>query len=740
MLASSETSMLRLAHYLSGLIGARRLAVVLGVLASFAVVVSLATALVVMALGFLAGKANELDEDRTRQTVFGALSAMRGSMVTTARDYTVWDDAVQNIYGEANMPWLVTNFGRATEGGPIFDTVFLIDEAGRTMLSYRNGVAFEAEAHVYGGKAFSGLHKKVLAAGVQPGLEIGAFVSTPHGLAVAAISAVRPASKGIEVPSDGLRSVFFLRHLTPARIARIADNFLISGLYLAKAIPAGTSGIEIKDTSGETVGAISWTPMAPGDLSYARVKPLVFLALAGVMFFFALLVLTGVAFAIRLKEDENTARKQAVTDRLSGLSNRSGLYTGLHDLTARALQEEADVVLLFLDLDGFKDVNDFYGHAVGDRLIRGVSAGLARLVPKQAVLARVGGDEFAVAFIPRKKTPDADMLSGAILDFFSEPFLIGERVAVVGASIGIAISRKGTVPGEELLRRADVAMYRAKHAGRGRFVHYDSVMDDDRDERREMEDALRAAVSRGEIDVAFQPVVEARSRDICGAEALARWYRGGTTPVSPEVFIPLAEATGVIDALGLLVLRRACDAARNWPGIGISVNVSPAQFRNPYFPEQALSIIATAGIAPSQVTLEITEGYFIQNPGRAKQVMDRLRAGGVKIALDDFGAGFSSIGYLIRFGFDRMKIDRSLTEAADQSTKGGAMLQATVALAASFDIPVTAEGVETATQASFLHMCGCDHLQGYHFGKPMTEKAMSELLLPAPDGEAALSA
>ena len=729
--------MLRLAHHLSGMIGARRLAVVLGVLASFAVVVSLATVLVMMALGFLAGRANELDEERTRQTVFGALSSMRSSMVTTARDYAVWDDAVPAVYG-GDMPWLIANFGLATEGGPLFDTVFLVDETGGTMLAYRNGAPFEADANTYGGPAFVDLYKKVIQAGLEPGEELGAFLRTPNGPAVAAVSAIRPVSDAVKAPADALRTLFIIRHLTPARIARIADNFLLSGLTLTDAQPGKGNGVPLTDPGGQVLGFLSWTPDAPGDKSYAQVRPLVLLALSGVVFFFGLLVLTGAAFAIRLKTDENTARVQALTDRLSGLRNRTGLYLGLDELNARATAQERDLVMLYLDLDGFKDVNDFYGHAVGDRLIRGVSAGLARLVPTGALLARIGGDEFAIAFIDSPDGPEADRLNRSILDFFSEPFAIGERVAVVGASIGLAASRKGAVDGEELLRRADVAMYRAKHAGRGRAMHYDALMDDDRDERREMEDALRAAVARGEIDVAFQPIVKARGREICGVEALARWHRGGT-PVPPDVFIPLAEATGIIDALGPLILRRACEAARNWPEIGISVNVSPAQFRNPYFPDQALGIIEAAGMDPSRVTLEITEGYFIQNPGRAKLVMDRLKAGGVRIALDDFGAGFSSVGYLIRFGFDRMKIDRSLTKAGEQSVKGGAMLQATVALAASFDMPVTAEGVETAEQAAFLHLCGCDQLQGYFFGKPMSEKAIGELLAPPPPLQIAAS-
>lgn len=728
--------MKRFAQQLSGMIGARRLAVVVGVLASFAVVVSLAIILVIMALGFLANRANELEAERTRQTVYGALASLRSSMAGTVRDYTVWDDAVTQVYGALDESWLVANIGSATEvSNPLFDTVFLVDTNGATLFAYRNGALFDGTAGAYGGAVFAGLHARVNAGGVENGEAFGAFLRTPDGVSVVAASAIRPASDAVAAPA-ALRTLFIVRHLTPARIAKIADDFLISGLMLEDMPSVTGAGIAITDPQGQPLGFLSWTPEAPGDKSYAQVWPLVLLSLGGVIVFFLLLVLTGAAFAIRLKADENAARMQAVTDRLSGLKNRTGLYLGLDEMTANSAAQARDVVLLFLDLDGFKDVNDFYGHAVGDRLIRGVSAGLARLVPPGAMLARIGGDEFAIAFISDGDAQATDRLTRSLLDFFAEPFAIGDRVAVVGASIGVAVSPKGIVGGEELLRRADVAMYRAKHAGRGRAMLYETLMDDDRDARRDMEDALRIAVAREEIDVVFQPIVGARDRRVCGVEALARWDRKGAAPVPPDVFIPLAEASGVIDALGPLVLRRACAAARNWPGIDISINVSPAQFRNPYFPDQALAIIASSGVDPSRVTLEITEGYFIQNPGRAKLVMDRLKAGGVRIALDDFGAGFSSIGYLIRFGFDRMKIDRSLTAAAEQSVKGGAMLQATVALAASFDMPVTAEGVETAEQAAFLHLCGCDQLQGYFFGKPMSEEAMGALIRPQADAGA----
>jgi diguanylate cyclase (GGDEF)-like protein len=720
--------MLRLAHYLSGLIGARRLIVVLGVLTSFALVVSLAITLVIMALNFMAGRANELDEQRTRQTVAGVLNAMRGNMRDTVRDYAYWDDAVRGVYGEGNETWLVENFGLSTENSPLFDTLFMVDENHKTRLAYKDGKPIDAAPSDYIVSGYGALVDELLAAGIKNSRELAAYVETRDGVAIMALSIVRPVSSDIAVPPGEVRVIGILRHIDDRRIEQIAENFLVPQLMLTREPPRGRDNVSLISGEGRVLAYFSWKPRLPGDLSYAQVRPLIFVALLGVAFFFALLVLTGVTFATRLKEDEGQARALAIRDKLSGLKNRAGLYAGLDDLMAQTGWEGSDVALLFIDLDGFKDVNDFYGHAVGDSLIRGISAGLQQLVPADAALARIGGDEFAVAFCSKDALDDVDRLADIILRFFSEPFSIGDRIAVVGASIGIAISPLATVSGEELLRRADVAMYRAKQAGRGRAMHYESLMDEHRHDRREMEEALRAAVEREEIDVVFQPVVAARDRSICGVEVLARWYRAGRERVTPDVFIPLAEATGVIDALGLLVLRRGCEAARAWPQLGLSVNVSPAQFRNPYFPDQALSIIAESGIDPGRVTLEITEGYFIQNPSRARQVMERLKAGGVRLALDDFGAGFSSIGYLKQFGFDRMKIDRSLTVAAEQSDRGRAMLHATVALAESFEIPVTAEGVETEVQATFLELCGCDQLQGYYFGRPMVEKMLLEVL------------
>ncbi len=395
---------------------------------------------------------------------------------------------------------------------------------------------------------------------------------------------------------------------------------------------------------------------------------------------------------------------------------------------AKAKQTGKNVLLLYLDLDGFKEVNDSYGHGTGDQLIRAVAAGLKVLIPEGAVLARIGGDEFAIAFLSEGGSADALQLSEQILDFLAEPLEIGRRVVVVGASIGIAMSAGGAIGREELVRRADLAMYKAKEAGRARMTLYDPLMDADREERNALELDLRTAIDSGDLTLAYQPLIDASTHEMYGVEALVRWNRPGHGPVSPEIFIPIAETSGLIEALGLFVLRKACETARQWPELRVAVNVSPGQFRNPAFADYVRYVLKQTDIEAERVTLEITESYMVQNPQRTRQSIERLKTLGVKIALDDFGSGFSSIGYLRQFGFDRIKIDRSLVQGVTESDSQREMLQATVALARSLNIPVTAEGIETEEQALAVRLFGCDCLQGYFFSKPVPADRITEML------------
>jgi predicted signal transduction protein with EAL and GGDEF domain len=350
------------------------------------------------------------------------------------------------------------------------------------------------------------------------------------------------------------------------------------------------------------------------------------------------------------------------------------------------------------------------------------------LIPQGAVLARIGGDEFAIAFLSDSENAAALQLAEQILDFLVEPLEIGRRVVVVGASIGIAMSPFGAIGREELVRRSDLAMYKAKEAGRARMTLYDPSMDADREQRNALELDLRIAIESGDLTLAYQPLIDAATHAMTGVEALVRWNRPGHGPVSPELFIPIAETSGLIESLGLFVLRKACETAKQWPDLNVSVNVSPGQFRNPAFTDYVRYVLKQTEIEAGRITLEITEGYMIQNPQRTRQSIERLKGLGVKVALDDFGSGFSSIGYLRQFGFDRIKIDRSLVMGVNEDKRQREMLQATVALARSLDIPVTAEGIETEEQAIAMRLFGCDCLQGYWFGKPVTSDHITEML------------
>lgn len=729
-----------LPHFVNS-IRLKRQHVVLLLLVSFAVVVMIVMAVVLTALQTVASTTNALDESRSRQAVSGALATLKSQMTATMVDYTVWDAAARAVYSPGAEDWILENFDLANGESKIFDAAYLLGPDDGILMAFQRGKPFSTPPSDFLSPAFDDMLNVVSGAGVGDGAETSGFVHTPEGIAVVGVSTIRGASPDVSVPQDRLQRLVFVLYLDQARIDSIAETYLVHDLRLvdASSVPPGAAAIA--DPTGRVIAGLTWTAQSPGDISYRRVRPYVFVAMAIVGAFVVLLVLAGSSVIGKLRGDEIAARKMAVTDRLSGLGNRLGLFNGLQDMLDRAQHDGDDVMLFYLDMDGFKEVNDVYGHATGDRLIKSVAAGLTHLIPEGAVLARLGGDEFAIALTLKHGTQTAQSLEALVLDFFSEPFVLGERVAVVGVSVGTAISTFGSIDADELLRRADIAMYKAKAEGRGRAIAYDAAMDIALAERKSMEVALRAGIRKKEFFVAYQPVADARTQAIVGLEALLRWDSPQMGMVSPDIFIPLAESSGVIDKLGLFVMKEALRVARAWPQISISINVSPAQFRNPFFIPSVAQLLEASGVPPQTVTLEVTEGYFVHNPAHARGMIEALNGLGVRIALDDFGAGFSSIGYLRQFRFDRLKLDRSMISALEDMPRGREMLQATLALAAALDIPVTAEGIETEEQAVLLHHSGCDQLQGYFFSRAVAEAGLPALLGgKAAPGTALLSA
>lgn len=697
-----------------------RKSAVTSMLGVFALVVFLVTIFILTAVNRIADHTNNLDEQRSRATTSGAVRTFQDQLHATLNDYAAWDDAATFVYAPDGQDWIVSNFGDMTVNSDLFDVAILLDAHRNVLMAYQDGQPVAWAPGDYFDSSLWTLYDKAKSAGPESVPEATGFVASQKGVTAAGVALVREKSGKITAPPENRRYLVFARHLDDEKVAALGETYVIGGLHFVGADEALPSAVEIRNLHGRLLAKLGWTPRKPGDVSYLQVRPLVYSAVAMVGLFFLLLLVAGTNTLNRLKADEAAARRLAMTDRLSGLLNRTGFFVALDDMVEEGARSQQSVTLLYLDLDGFKEVNDAYGHGTGDTLIRSVAAGLRILVGDGAVLARVGGDEFAIAVLSEDPGGETTLFCERILGFFEEPFTIGERVAVIGTSIGIAISPHGMVNGGELVRRADMAMYRAKDSGRSRFDYYTPDMDAEREERHRLEIDLRIAIERQELTVVYQPVVSAQNGKIVGVEALARWNRKGYGSVSPDVFIPIAETSGLIDQLGLFVLHRACETVKRWPGLKLSVNISPGQFRDPAFPQNVECVLRQTEAVPEDITLEMTEGYFIQNADRAKTSMAGLRRLGVHIALDDFGAGFSSVGYLRQFGFDRMKIDKSLIHALDQERSAVDLLHATVALARSLDIPVTAEGVETDAQVLQLRLTGCDQLQGYLFGQPMS--------------------
>jgi diguanylate cyclase (GGDEF)-like protein len=387
------------------------------------------------------------------------------------------------------------------------------------------------------------------------------------------------------------------------------------------------------------------------------------------------------------------------------------------------------VALLYFDLDRFKNVNDSLGHPAGDALICAMGRRLSDATRATDLVARIGGDEFAIIQSDVASPAEAEILCMRIVEAVNEPFdLLGTRLNI-GVSIGVAIAPFDATDRTELARKADIALYEAKAAGRGRYVFFAEAMDATIRHRQEVERDLRAALLAGDqFDLVYQPVYAAQTLRIAGAEALVRWRHPHNGVMPPSTFVPIAEATGLIEPLGEWVLEQACRTAVGWPIHSVSVNVSAVQLRNERFADRVLAILARTGLAPERLELEITETSFLDDAAHCRANIAALRDKGIEIALDDFGTGYSSFSHLREFEVDRIKIDQSFVHGIDMDNGGSPIIQAIVDLARASGMQVTAEGVETAEQRRFLARAGCNLLQGYLLSMPVTAAELGDLL------------
>lgn len=457
------------------------------------------------------------------------------------------------------------------------------------------------------------------------------------------------------------------------------------------------------------------------------------LGLSGLFLVAAVFALKGRA---RLRAALAATEAVARTDALTGLPNRRGLYEQLRTALARAERSGGAVALLLCDLDRFKGVNDAHGHAAGDDLLQLVAARLGNAAGAGGTIARLGGDEFALVAVldaanaPGPASEAAAQLARRIIAVLGQPFALPSGpVAQIGASIGIALARPGDGSADALVRRADVALYRAKADGRSRFHFFEPALDAHIQARALLEGELRQAVAEGLLLPYFQPLVDMRTERLIGFEMLARWPHPTRGMIPPGEFIPVAEDIGLIGPMTEHLLRRACHAAAAWPSdIFIACNLSPLQLRDRSLPATVQSILDESGLPAHRLELEITESALVGDIDLARELLGELKALGVRLALDDFGTGYSSLRHLQLLPIDKLKIDASFVRAMDSDMESRKIVAAVIGLGHSLGLVTVAEGVEEEGTAALLRALGCDVGQGWLYGRPVSADTAGEQL------------
>ena len=431
-----------------------------------------------------------------------------------------------------------------------------------------------------------------------------------------------------------------------------------------------------------------------------------------------------------MRQTQERLTHLANMDVLSGLPNRGRVRQLLGEALRAATVGNVPCAIMFLDLDGFKPVNDTFGHPKGDAVLRAVAKRLCDEVAADGHVGRMGGDEFAIVITDAQSRKKVEQLADRIIRAIKEPYMIDQTEIRIGVSIGCAFGPIDGATVDDLILKADLALYQAKDAGRGVARYFSSELQSEQDDRVRLETDLRQAISSKQFHLAFQPLVAAKNQKLVGFEALIRWTHPQRGNVPPGIFIPVAEESGLMPAIGEFVIDEACKALATWPDpITVAINISPKQIILPALPNIVSEALARYRIPGNRLELEVTEGVFLGDNGTTLDVLKRLRQLGVGIALDDFGTGYSSIGYLNKAVFHKLKIDGSFVREAGSRPENVAIIQSIVQLAQSFRMSVTAEGVETAEDFERMRELGCDTIQGYLFGKPLAYERANQMVV-----------
>jgi diguanylate cyclase len=712
----------------------------LSIVVPIGVIVAVAIICVVVAVMSSARRADEVALDAERQLFTRALANHGERVLREIESVSTSEAANRRIRVAFDREWVETYVGLRLQSFFEHDFVFIADASDRFIYaslghhsvdpnwfntiqpdvkgildtvrgrsgSDGGGLDLSATRH-------SGLHRAV---------RLQNFLGRTAIIGAVEVTAHEVASSDA---TGGSPIVLSVKFIDGDMLADIASRLQLRNLHKVEnaSAPAGEYVQNLTDPHGTAIASFAWTPKQPGAEIVHSVVPFIVVALAGFMLLAGLVLGHMRRTAATIAAGESRLRHLALHDPLCGLPNRIFFGERLEAMIEKVRQGGPTAAVFYIDLDHFKDVNDTLGHPVGDELIRSVTQRLARTLRGDDLVARLGGDEFAVITSGGFDHSTLQAIATRMIATICSPYSIANQTIVIGASIGIAVINENVGGAADVMRHADLALYRAKNEGRNRACIYDSAMDADLVKRKLLENDLRAAIESDGLRVAYQPIVNNSGETVVGVEALCRWTHPERGEIPPVEFIPIAEHSGLIIELGELVLRRACLDGKAWPGITVAVNVSPLQFRRSDFVDVVERILAETEFDPARLELEVTESTLLGNVDTAELAMFRLKALGVRLALDDFGTGYSSLLYLRRFPFDKLKIDSSFVRSIERAADAAAIVHAVVSLGRGLGMKVTAEGVETAEQQLFLRAAGVHSMQGYRFGRPCSEADIS---------------
>ncbi len=706
-------------------------------------------------LGFAVLVAKRVDADSTQRE----LDLGRGGLVTLKvkirhdlSTFAHWDEAVERTTRTLDQNWIHRNFGVRLHATSGYDRSFILSPAGKPVYAAVNGSLVVDNYYDRVRATIEPFVEQVRlsyakeAAAYASWKEAGELESPPEPKFVAAFRRIegRPALIGVItiVPNISRKTMLAEKSSVAVAVAfldspllhEFASSLAIDGVSLhqlpvvpGQAMKEGNVFLDLPLGADEEPASLTWTPRRPGEAMLMRLMPGLF-AIAALIGFVTLLVLYVIRRTTeRLTQSERRATELAYRDVLTGLANRVQLLDSLSGQLAEARSDNR-LALFLIDIDGFKDINDTLGHPVGDEVLFAVGERLSALVAESGVAVRYGGDEFALLVPVGEGNKDVETIIRRVTDALRSPVFAGGQHLTVGATIGVAVAPEDAHESEQFIRRADIALYRAKADGRGSYRLFEASFEETLQKRSQIERELSHAIGAEQLAVKFQPLYAADGERMVGIEALVRWNHPERGVIPPSEFIPVAEQSGLIAKIDDWVLRRACEHAVQWPSLCLAVNLSPSNFRTPNVAERLNRVLVDTGFDPRRLEIEITETMLLGANSDILGELSEMRRLGIRIALDDFGTGYSSLGYLRRFPVDKIKIDKSFVQNLGITEDAAAIVECVARLGRALGLAVTAEGVETAEQHRFVRAVGCHQVQGYLFSPPVDPVKIEEMM------------